>query len=81
MSARTNLADRIQRLRVFVNLYTARQMVQRAQLIGIHHEFLERGDQPAFQPATGVEHKVHPRQKPHVQTVRRLIGCLRVGQF
>ena len=55
--------------------------MQGAQLVGIHDEFLERRHKPPFQPATGVQHEVHPGKKPHVQTVGGLIGRLRIGQF
>ena len=57
------------------------QMVQRAQLVGVHHELFVRRHQAAFQPTAGVQHKVHARQKPHVQAVGRFVGRLRVGQF
>ena len=81
MPPRPDFADRVHRLGVLVHLYPAGEVMQCAQLIGIHDEFLERRHKPPFQPATGVQHEVHPRQKPHVQTVGGLIGRLRIGQF
>jgi hypothetical protein len=69
MAARANLADRVHRLTVLVQRHALRQMVQRAKLVGVHHEFLVGRHQPAFQPAAGVQHEVHARQKRHVQAV------------
>ena len=81
VTTRPDLADRIHRLRVFVDVDAPGEVMQGAKLIGIHHELLEADYQPALQPAAGVQHEVHARQQPHVQAVRRLVGRLRIRQF
>ncbi len=48
MPAGANLADRRHRLAVVVHHDALRQVVQRAQLVGVHHELLIAADQPAL---------------------------------
>ena len=52
-----------------------------SQLVRIHHELLERRHQPPFQPAAGMQHKVHPAHQGRVQRVGRFVGRLGIGQF
>ena len=50
-------------------------------MVGIHDEFLKGRHQPAFQPAAGVQHEVHPTQERCVECIGGLVSGLRVGQF
>ncbi len=81
MAARAHLADRVHRLTVLAYIHAARHVVQDSQLIGIHHEFLGAGHQPAFQPSAGMQHEVHARQKPHVQAVGAFVRRLCIRQL
>jgi len=56
-------------------------VVQRAKLVGIHHEFLEAGDETALQPAAGMQHEVDAGQQADIQRIGCLVGGLRIGQL
>jgi hypothetical protein len=81
MAARPDLAQRVQRLGVRIRRDPGGEFVQGPQMIGVHDEFLEAGDQPAFEPAAGMEHEVHAAQQGRIQRVGRLIGGLGIGQL
>ena len=64
MAARPDLADRVHRLSVLGHVDALGEVVQDAKLVGVHHEFLEAGDQAAFQPAAAWSMKFTPESSP-----------------
>ena len=64
-----------------VDLHALRQMVQRSQLVGVHHELFVGRHKAALQPAAGMQHEVDARQQTHVEAVGGFVGGLRIGQL
>ncbi len=79
--ARADLADGVHGLPRLAHVDAGGEAVQDAELVGIHDVFLVGGDQPALEPAAGMQHEVDPGEEADVERVGALVAGLRIGQL